>query len=73
MSDDKLVHMANQIATNFRSMPEQDAIAATAEHIRLFWSPSMRAGIEVLRKTPDVALSEVARKALERIASEKAR
>jgi formate dehydrogenase subunit delta len=73
MSDSKLVYMANQIATNFRSMGEQDAIAATAEHIRLFWSPSMRKEIEVLRNAPDVALGEVARKALERIASEKVR
>lgn len=42
---DHLVHMANQIARNFATMPDVDAAAATADHIVTFWDPRMRAGI----------------------------
>lgn len=42
---DRLVYMANQIARNFAAQGEEAAIAATAEHIRLFWDPRMRAAI----------------------------
>jgi formate dehydrogenase subunit delta len=37
---DRLVMMANQIAANL--MHEPDPIAATAEHIGLFWDPRMK-------------------------------
>lgn len=39
---DKLGHMANQIATFFRSYPDEEAVAGIHEHIVAFWSPSMR-------------------------------
>ena len=42
---DKLVMMANQIARNLAVHGEEAAIAATADHIRRFWDPRMRAGI----------------------------
>lgn len=38
----KLVHMANQIALNFRLQPTDDAAALTAEHLKAFWTPAMR-------------------------------
>ena len=38
----KLDHMANQIAAFFRSYPEEEAVAGVHDHIRSFWSPSMR-------------------------------
>ena len=38
----KLIHMANQIADNFRIQPEPVAIAAIAEHIARYWTPRMR-------------------------------
>ncbi len=38
--DDRLVLMANQIAANLQQ--EADPVAATAEHIRLFWDPWMK-------------------------------
>ncbi|MGD9663691.1 MAG: formate dehydrogenase subunit delta [Novosphingobium sp.] len=41
----KLVRMANQIAANFAAQGEAEAIRATADHIRLFWDPRMKAGI----------------------------
>lgn len=40
-STEKLVMMANQIAANF--MQEADPAWATAEHLRLFWDPRMKA------------------------------
>ena len=38
----KLDHMANQIASFFRSYPEPEAVAGIHDHIRSFWSPAMR-------------------------------
>ncbi|HET7412827.1 MAG TPA: formate dehydrogenase subunit delta [Pararhizobium sp.] len=42
MSPDKLVHMANQIASFFHTLPHEDAAARTADHINKFWEPRMR-------------------------------
>ena len=39
---EKLVRMANQIATFFRSYPEEEAIAGIHDHIVAFWSAVMR-------------------------------
>jgi formate dehydrogenase subunit delta len=39
---EKLVRMANQIATFFRAYPEEEAVAGIHEHIVAFWSPVMR-------------------------------
>jgi formate dehydrogenase subunit delta len=38
---DKLVRMANQISANFGAMPEPEAIAGAALHLRLYWTPKM--------------------------------
>jgi len=43
-TQDTLVRMANQIAANLAH--EDDPAAATAEHIKLFWDPRMKAGIK---------------------------
>ncbi|EEW24638.1 formate dehydrogenase subunit delta [Rhodobacter ferrooxidans] len=42
MSPDKLIYMANQIATFFDSMPEAKAIEGVALHINDNWEPRMR-------------------------------
>jgi len=42
-----LVHMANQIALNFATMGDVDAIGATADHIAMFWDPRMKASMFV--------------------------
>ncbi|MGP2490959.1 formate dehydrogenase subunit delta [Mesorhizobium sp. PUT5] len=39
---EKLVMMANQIATFFRSKPHEEGVAGVAEHINKFWEPRMR-------------------------------
>lgn len=38
----KLVRMANQIGTFFRSKPHDEGVAGVAEHINKFWEPRMR-------------------------------
>jgi formate dehydrogenase subunit delta len=40
--DDKLIRMANQIATFFMSQPEQLRVEGVATHINKFWEPRMR-------------------------------
>lgn len=41
----RLTYMANQIAKNFAVHGEAAAIAATCEHMQLFWEPRMKAAI----------------------------
>ena len=39
---EKLVRMANQIATFFHSKPREEGITGVAEHINKFWEARMR-------------------------------
>ena len=64
MDEAKLRRMADQIAQAFASQGEAKAIAATAEHIRLFWDPRMKAAILA---DDHAALSPIARAAVERL------
>ena len=41
----RLTYMANQIAKNFAVHGEAAAIAATCQHMQLFWEPRMKAAI----------------------------
>lgn len=43
MDHQKLAYMANQIARNFAAQGEEEAVAATADHIGKFWDPRMKA------------------------------
>ncbi|MEW6639807.1 MAG: formate dehydrogenase subunit delta [Pseudomonadota bacterium] len=45
MSPDRLVHMANQIGSFFKSQGEARALPGIAEHINKFWDPRMRSAI----------------------------
>jgi len=38
-----LIRMANQIARQFEHLPADAAATAVAGHLRLFWTPAMRA------------------------------
>jgi formate dehydrogenase subunit delta len=42
MPPDKLIYMANQIATFFQSQPSEGAKRGIADHINKFWDPRMR-------------------------------
>jgi formate dehydrogenase subunit delta len=39
---DKLIYMANQIATFFEAQPKEEAVEGVAKHINDFWEPRMR-------------------------------
>jgi formate dehydrogenase subunit delta len=43
MSPDKMVYMANQIATFFDSQPGAGQVAGIAKHLKAFWDPRMLA------------------------------
>ncbi|WP_267555310.1 formate dehydrogenase subunit delta [Rhizobium rhizogenes] len=38
----KLIYMANQIATFFKTQPASEAVQGVATHINKFWEPRMR-------------------------------
>ncbi len=42
MTGDKLARMANEIASFFRTYPEEQACAGVRDHIVAFWTPGMR-------------------------------
>ena len=67
MSLEKLVYMANQIGKFFNSQGHEQAVAGTADHIRKFWDPHMRATIAAHLKEGGVGLDPVARLAVERL------
>jgi formate dehydrogenase subunit delta len=59
---ERLVYMANQIAANLAT--DDDPVAATANHIQLFWDPRMK---KLIRENGD-GLSPVATAAIRRLA-----
>ena len=60
MSPEKLVHMANQIATFFASQPREDQVARVAGHLRDFWDPRMRAQLIEIVEAGRADLSPIA-------------
>ncbi len=65
---ESVVRMANQIALNLASHGDEKAIAETANHIRLFWDPRMKAKAFDLIGQPDCGLSQAAHAALSQLA-----
>lgn len=66
--EQKLVYMANQIATFFGNEPEERAVAEIEGHIRKFWDPRMRTKIlEYLAHGGDAGLSPRALAAVRRL------
>lgn len=60
MSPDKMVRMANQIATFFESQPDADKAGRVAEHLIEFWEPRMLAQLEAHIKSGSVGLTALA-------------
>ncbi len=67
MSPDKLVYMANQIGTFFRSQGACKAPAAIAEHITKFWEPRMRTAIIAHLETGGAGLDPLVREAVDKL------
>jgi len=74
MHIERLVTMANQIADFFGSDPDKDeAVAATANHLRKFWDPRMRREIIAHFHDADSSeLNEIARAAVGRLVEQEA-
>jgi len=68
MSPDKLVHMANQIATFFASQSREDQAGRVASHLRDYWDPSMRAAFLKIVEEGRADLHPLAAAAAERLA-----
>ena len=63
---DTLVRMANDISNFFRIQPEDQAVTATADHIRRYWDPRMRAKMTEHLAHGGAGLNAIARAACER-------
>ncbi len=42
MSPEKMIYMANQIATFFTTKPHAEGVTGVADHINAYWEPRMR-------------------------------
>jgi formate dehydrogenase subunit delta len=72
MDVEKLARMANQIAVNLDYGPDKEKVAAaTADHLRRFWSSSMRAEIIEGHGKKLLDLTPVAARAVEMLAEKK--
>jgi formate dehydrogenase subunit delta len=65
MSPDRLIYMANQIGTFFKSQGEGKAVPGIADHIRKFWDPRMRSAITAHLDAGGAGLDPDVRSALE--------
>jgi formate dehydrogenase subunit delta len=66
----KLVYMANQIGSFFRTRPHDEAVAGIEDHIRKFWEPRMRAKIVAHLDAGGDGLAEQVREAVGRLRAE---
>ena len=65
---ERLISMANQIARFFESQPG-DAAAQTADHLRSFWDPRMRAALDRHLMSGGAGLTPVAAAAATKLAA----
>jgi formate dehydrogenase subunit delta len=71
MDVEKLVRMANQIAANFDYGPDKDkVVTGIAEHLKRYWTPSMLTLIIEGQRRDAVDLSEVAGRAVAKLAEQ---
>jgi formate dehydrogenase subunit delta len=66
-TSDKLVYMANQIGKFFAGQGPELAVAGTAEHIKKFWDPRMRAAIFAHLDNGGAGLDPRVREAIENL------
>jgi formate dehydrogenase subunit delta len=60
MSPDKMVHMANQIATFFATQPGDAQVASVAKHLKSFWDPRMLSQLDAHVAAGGAGLSPLA-------------
>jgi formate dehydrogenase subunit delta len=66
-STGKLVYMANQIGKFFAGQGPDIAVSGTAEHIKKFWDPRMRAAIFAHLQSGGAGLDPPVRQAIENL------
>ena len=71
--DQKLVYMANQIGKFFASQGPEQATTGTAEHIKKFWDPRMRAAIFAHLEQGGAGVDPAVRQALEQLRTAEAK
>jgi hypothetical protein len=70
MDVDKLAKMANQIAVNFDYGTDKEKVSmSAAEHLRRYWTPSMRAAVIEGHQKGLLELSPLAGRAVELLAA----
>ena len=67
MTVDALVRMANQIAANQAHRPDDEATTTVAEHLRMYWAPSMRRDLVAAVDAGQADLVPVARAAVDQL------
>jgi formate dehydrogenase subunit delta len=61
---DKLARMANQIGAAFGAMPEREATAGAANHLKLYWTPKMIREIVAFADSGGAGLNPIAARAV---------
>ncbi len=64
-----LIRMVNQIAANFVNLPDDEAAGQVANHLAMFWAPSMRTELAVWAEGGGPGLDSVSILALARLAT----
>jgi formate dehydrogenase subunit delta len=67
MNQERMIHMANQIALFFASYPRDEAVAGVADHLKKFWEPRMRRQIIQYVAQGGGGLHELALKAVKQL------
>lgn len=70
MTEEKLVRMANQIATFFHSQHDADRAAQVAKHLADFWEPRMRKDLFALIERGGAGLDPLVIEAAGRLRAE---
>jgi formate dehydrogenase subunit delta len=70
MSPERLVYMANQIGTFFKSQGPDEVVTGIATHIRQFWDPRMRREIVAHLNAGGAGLDPQVAEAIRQIAEE---
>lgn len=66
-NDERLAYMAEQIYRNLAVQGPEAAIAATADHLMLYWDPRMKARAIAMLGDPGARLSEGVRAVFEKL------
>jgi len=67
MEPERMIHMANQIASFFAAYPKDEAVAGITGHFKQFWEPRMRKQIIEYVAEGGGGLNELAVEAVKRL------